>query len=306
MTTQYVVNPYIFIARISPTQILLGRGLFSKTYILLSSDSVNKCDTLESLFKERVSKPSEIEELKTDLTRCGIEEEMISALLENAVFVPVDCAPVKFLYPDMIERQQRKLILVSDGQELSKAIEENLKGLGVAFEHKDLSLLSNLKLSRRKELGDSVLIIILNCWNPLLLREVEKLSFELHVDFIPVYLMQDGGVIGPYVRPKKTATYTSFERQVEANMVSWMVHRTYRDFLLSKSNYFKSGTLPRPFIELVAGLASILIGFTAFNGEKILLNRAIAIDFSSLYIDTIRVYREPSDWLNAPAGRTEF
>lgn len=306
MKADYVVNPYIFLARISPTEILLGKGLFSKTYIVLSSDSPDKCDRLESLFKERTSTPSGIEELKTDLINCGIEEAKINVLLENAVFVPVDCAPVKFLYPDLIERQQRKLLLVSDEQGLSKAIEENLNTLGIAFERRGLSHLNSLKLAQGRELSDIVLSIILNCWNPLLLREGEKLSHELNVDFMPVYLVPDGSVIGPYVKPKKTATYTSFERQLEANMVSWMVHRTYRDFLLNKPSPFRPGTLPRPFIELVAGLASILIVYTVFHGEEMLLNRAVVIDFSSLFIDTVRVYREPSDWLDVPVGRSEF
>jgi len=96
-----VVNPYLAMARLSPTELVLLQGPFSHAYIHLSFDAIEKCDQIQSLIEKRMKEPVAPEVLLQELEGCGCTPEEVEALLRAGLLVPSQALPLRLLFPSL-------------------------------------------------------------------------------------------------------------------------------------------------------------------------------------------------------------
>jgi hypothetical protein len=304
-----ILNPTVRMVRLSPKEIMLIYGVLSKPYLLLSLASERACENAMALLTELSTKPRKVESIRKEMTtNCGIDDPTFKSMLTGSVLVPSgSTSSLGLMYPALGNAQRTGLFVLDDGGQLGQSFRRNIGSLGVAHEIVGSAASALEKRDGRRKKGPGNLVVtLLDNWDPRYLRDVEKECFKRNLRFLPVFLLPDGGSIGPLVVPHETATYLSFERQMEASLMSYQAWRTYRDFLMQGKRGKSRWKLPRPFVELVGSLSSILAANAAYGNGEMLTNKVVIIDFARLFIDSIRVYRTPSTEYSPLIVRDEF
>lgn len=297
MEGKLVTNPRLVSVRTSPTEIVMAEGPFSNTYINLSFEAMDRCDRVQRVLERRAKEPASVEEIRRELEEAGCAPDEVDAILKSPVFVPAARASLPWVArrSPHVGGQVRELVIVSDGLSVGRALKQGFEACSVTFQEVPLSEWP--ASLRQVGAGDRETVVVgaFDHWRPRLLEDLERACRQRKLGFIPVYVAGEGAVIGPYSR-EGLAGHRSFERQIEASMTSWLAYRAIRDRSWNENGRLPAEAAPiLPFAWLTASLACILVTHVVFDDDEVLANRAVTIDFETLFIDGIRVYRNPAE-----------
>jgi len=120
-------------------------------------------------------------------------------------------------------------------------------------------------------------------WRHRLFLEISRRAEQSGERHLFVFNILDLGVVGPYVVPGKTPNYLCAAQQLAASS-NWVL-RVVRD---------SGGTaLDEVRLNFLASFAALVMEKIVEN-EELLSGRLVLIDFTNIYIDVIKIYRNPS------------
>ncbi len=243
--------------RVSPKEIIVAIGL-AEDALYIECETVRECDEAYSLLKKLREGNNEVgqlgeraEKLLSELSRAGLLDESGWA---------------------------GKHVAVIGDSEIAKILREKLKNIG-------LNVTATLNGGK-----PDLMVLALDFWSPSLLSSFEKKARREGLKYLPVYLVLDIGVIGPYMKPKASAGYRCFERQLTSNL-SWIA-RVVRDRLTHIEYPSLIDNISKTYLDFLASFATLLLPKALVN-ESILMDKVVLIDFKNVFIDVVRVYRTP-------------
>ncbi len=301
--TEVRFNPLWIPVRSSPVEVMLIRGPFSRMYLRLTFSSIESTDAFLNLALSRTSLSTE--ELASRLEELGNTQALdeVEQWKRMGVLIPASAPPAHASLVGACLDVQRSVLLFTDQGKLGTLVQTDLKALGIAFTALPVSSGEYEDYPDGSGSEGQLSVLVLDTWIPDLIRRHNHATRERGHDFLPIYLVPDGGVIGP-LATGSTAGYLSFERQWAARMSSWMAWRAWYLYAQEASVEISIDQPQAPFVGWFGHLAAILLA-RALAGERTLVNTCVMVDFASLFIDAVRVYLHPAE-MDASAPRSEF
>ena len=264
-------NPRYVFARVSPEDILISAGPFSREYMEVTFETPQTCQFVCELLGELTHSALSREAIIQRFQKANSDLEILERLEKMNVLIPAGTE----------EQGKEPVFLVKNGEGLlARALHRYLEDLGFAPE----ILISKEDLGNR-----GTVIAAFDHWLPRDLRELEWYTLNQGGAFLPVVYVAEGAFIGPYVT-RKTALYEDFETQFDASLFSWVGWRAFRE----RTSAHRMGEYPKPIlphVEFVASFAAMLFDKHRKSDDTILANKVILVDLISFYIEDVRIYR---------------
>lgn len=315
---KYILNPNAFVVRVSPNEIAFTYGVLKTTVLSITCRDARECDSLESVLMQLRS-PKTLDEIRAACEESGVDFWEFIRLRDVGLLIPESAMKVSMVYPKATF-QKFDLILLrvrQNGDVVANSIVNYLEDLGLRVSSIEIqSTFEGLDEKLRDiDPHGSILLISLDHWSPYVLKTLNRRLMEKEYSFVPVYRMMEVGIIGPYVS-KGTACYECFEYQMLSSwglVSAFNIIRSYLDNPRPGSepsgvilDAVKNFVYPKALNDFFCSLASLIVAQLAAGNQEILLNRVIAVDFSNIYIDAVRVYSLPSCFHNKVYVSLEF
>ncbi|MEM2833961.1 MAG: hypothetical protein QXE21_05765, partial [Candidatus Korarchaeota archaeon] len=298
--------------------IIFTYGILKATVLSIVCKSVKECDSLENILVQLKS-PKTLDEIETLCKENGIDTLELLRLKDVGLLIPENAKKVSLVYRKAIFQKFSLvgLYVENNGEKTAMMISDYLNDLGLSITN--IKIPSNLEGldGKLKEIDSlsSILLISLDYWSPYILKVLNRKLLEMGYSFVPIYKMMEIGIIGPYIS-KGTACYECFEQQTLASwglLSSFSFIRSYLAETQPESkqsgiviNAIKTFLYPKALDNFFGSLAALTVAQLASGNLEVLLNRCIAVDFSSIYIDATRVYSLPTCFHNKLYINLEF